>query len=311
MKYNKFNNKYRKILAVIGLSVILAGCGNSTGNVSVEPMPSTSVETDSAVEAPEISEPVLEDSDEEPVEEQIDDRFADATMIQTGENEYIIYADCPDNSNAPEISETLSRGDSVYFGGDGADFGISQNLIIAVMTHGLQTNPNNPTGINFDVWKDKPYDRIFKSLGSRSCVITTDQSLYNYPAYIQSDFKLDASGQISPNSLDACLTLLYSCITNTKGNITCAISLYEYGPDAWNQSMQECMDATGLTADEIYANYDATYVYQYDTLGLGSSTYANEVLKYIGDENIMITMFNPKNGVTEYTTTYTIERVNE
>lgn len=309
MKYNNFNNMQRiKYLVIIGLSVILAGCGNSADSVSVEPMPSTSVEADSAVEDPEISEPVIDDSAEVPVEEQIDDRLADATLIQTGENKYAMYIDCPDNSDAPEIAATLSNDNEWRIAADSELYGISENLLIAVLTHGMQIDSTNPAEISFEAWENVRFDGNAKSIGNMWGMLISNPAEYDIHVYSQANLTHNVNEPLEPDIRDACGLLLQDCITETNGNITCGLARYNVGPDVWNQLMQECMDATGLTADEIYANYDANYVYQNDTLGLGNPNYSNEVLEYVNGD-IIITSINPIDGKAGLSTTYSIERV--
>lgn len=67
------------------------------------------------------------------------------------------------------------------------------------------------------------------------------------------------------------------------------------------------MNATGLTAEEIYANYDSNYVLQYDTLGLGNPDFANGVLQYVGKGPIVISYFDENGGVT-HEDTYFLDR---
>ena len=70
--------------------------------------------------------------------------------------------------------------------------------------------------------------------------------------------------------------------------------------------MQEGVDGSGLTKEEICANYDAEFVSQYDTLGLADVSYVNNVLRYV-DGEIVVEEFGGYDVVIS-TTTYTIER---
>jgi len=304
MKYNKFNNKYRKILAVIGLSVILAGCGNSAGNVSVEPMPSTTVETDSAVEDPEISEPVLEDSDEEPVEEQIDDRFADATMIQTGENEYIIYADCPDNSEAEIIGETANIRNFDEYSIGAESLGISENLTTAIAAYGMQIDSNNVYQINYDAYMDKPYEYIDPRSAFAGADVHSTSVITNNP----NQYSGMRTYTIIPNDDILAQTLLRSCLDDTQ-NVSLALLKYFAGPDAFDQVIDACATATGLTREEICANYDARYVLQYDIEGLVDDSFINGILQYIASDDPIVIKYYDDNGKLARTDTYHIVRI--
>ena len=252
----------------------------------------TSVQEETGIEEGEQDEitPELEVETAPVIELPDEDKYPDATTIQTGENEYTLYVDCPDNSNAPEL-ETLPANDTTG-SISGAPFcGMSENLLIAVMTHGLQVDPMNAAQINFDAYMDKPVTINTKVFGTDTYVLTSNISAYgeNVLTYTLEDLKYDAITAINSDMYELCVAYIVDSINNTNGNITCALTRYNMGPDAWDQAMQECIDATGLTAEEIYANYDSSYVLQYDSLGLGDPNYANEVLQYIGDEPITIT----------------------
>ena len=67
------------------------------------------------------------------------------------------------------------------------------------------------------------------------------------------------------------------------------------------------MNATGCTAEQIYASYAAADVLSYDTLGLGDPNYVNDILQYIGNEPITVTEIDSA-GFDGITTTYTIDR---
>jgi hypothetical protein len=218
-----------------------------------------------------------------------------------------MHIDCPDNSNAPEIATTLSNDNEWRITASSELYGISENLLIAVLTHGMQVNLTNPTEISFEAWENRKFNGNIKSIGGNSFTFISNPVGFDPTIYSRANLVHDANGPFEDDVLSVCGLLLQDCITETNGNITCGLARYNVGPDVWNQLMQECMDATGLTADEIYANYDANYVYQNDTLGLGNPNYSNEVLEYVNGD-IIITSINPIDGKAGLSTTYSIER---
>ena len=53
----------------------------------------------------------------------------------------------------------------------------------------------------------------------------------------------------------------------TNGNIELGLAKY-WNPENFDKAMQECMNATGLTKEEICANYGIDFVASYDKTGL-------------------------------------------
>lgn len=299
---------FRAVLSATGM-LALMGCGKTVVDTTVEQQPTQTIETtidDPVVDVP-VVEPTTDVSDNTTVEPE-EDEFADATFIQTGEHEYTINLDCPDNSNAPEVSNAIANTDSMLLEGGSSISGISENLMVAVMTYGSQIDSTNPACINFEAWADKPYTINLPGLGPRTYCITADLSLYDRPMYTEDMLRTDANGELPASAYNVCGGLIHECVLATNGNVSCGIGMYLAGPDVWNRLMQQCMDANNLTADEIYAKYDANFVYQFDESGLVDHNNVNDVMQYIGNDEITITTFNSETGEEEYVTTYSVER---
>ncbi len=299
------------------IATILTACGKTVDTTPVTtPAPTTTIEHQ--VDDPVVDEPVVDNPEvgngegntnpTTPVESE--PVIENSTFVQTGENEYTVYVDCPDNSTAPELS-IIPADDSMYTLPSSAEsYGVSENLINAVLTHGMQVDPMNAAQINFDAYADQIFQIDVRYAGRFDCVITNDGSAYDEHAMlVYTPEKLsgnDAGAAI--DNIQLCAILLKKSIENTNGNITCALMRYNMGPEAWNQVMEECMNATGLTAEQVYAGYDAEYVMSFDTLGLGDPNYVNDILQYIGNEPITVTEIDSE-GINGETTTYTIDRV--
>ena len=288
-----------KKFAVSGALVagLLAGCGRTVDtNQTTTPAPTTSIET--TVDNPEVDAPVIDETNPGEVTDKPGTTVAatsaieNPTFVQTGDNEYTIYVDCPDNSNAPELSFISEHDDTGSLEAGSSRFGVSTNLLNAVMTHGMQVNPLDAAQINYDAYLDRPFEFNQLHFGTRTYVLTANPSNYDNGEvwYDVNDLKYNDPTLVSPFQYEVCAILLKDAIVNTNGNITCGLARYNMGPEAWDQAMKECMDATGLTAEEIYAAGDAYFVLSYDTKGLGDPNYVTEVLSYIGpDEPIVIT----------------------
>lgn len=303
-----------KKFAVSGALVagLLAGCGRTVDtNQTTTPAPTTSIET--TVDNPEVDVPVIDETNPGEVTDKPGTTVVDTTVIenpafvQTGDNEYTIYVDCPDNSDAPELS-FISDNDTVHALEGAAVYGPSFNLINAVMTHGMQVDPTNPAQINYDAYMDKPFEYNMPILGTYTCVLTNTPSNYgeNVETYTMSQVVCDDPTLIPLDAYDLCAILLDDAIVNTNGNLSCALARYNMGPEAWNQAMKECMDATGFTAEQIYAVGDATFVLSHATPGLGDPNYANEIFAYINGP-ITVTEIT-ESGRKGEVTTYIVDR---
>ena len=306
-----------KKIAIEGALIagLMAGCGRTVDNTPVTtPAPTTTIEhqvdNNDVVDNPEVDIPVVDDGQNAgPTTSAGGDSALDnPTFVLTGENEYTVYVDCADNSNAPELDVLLADDTMHTFPGSAESYGVSENLINAVLTHGMQVDPNNMLQINYDAYADQVFEIDVRYAGRFDCVITNDGSAYDENVMlVYTPEKLsgnDAGAAI--DNIQLCAILLKKSIENTNGNITCALMSYR-DPNAWNQAMEECMNATGLTAAQIYAGYDAAYVMSFDTLGLGDPDYVNGVLQYIGNEPITVTEIDSE-GINGETTTYIVDR---
>lgn len=296
-----------------GLLFTLMGCGKTVVDTTVEQQPTQTIET--TIDDPVVDVPVVEptadvsDNEVEPEEDKPD--FSDATFIQTGENEYTINIDCSDNSNAQELSFLPSRDTAGNLSGPAGRYGISVNLLNAVMTHGMQVDPLNAAGLNFDAYIDEVVQVNGAITGTGTYVLTNDPSAHEDVRYVYTldDLKYADVNFIPDGVYRLCAVYLADSINATNGNIELGVGRYEVGPEIFDNAMQECMNATGLTREEICANYGIDFVVPYDKTGLLNANDVIETLSYIApDEAIVITTFN-SNGDEVCSTSYTLNRV--
>lgn len=285
-----------------GLLFTLMGCGKTVVDTTVEQQPTQTIETtvdDPVVDVP--VEPTTDVSDNTTVE---DDKPT-PTFVMTGENNYTLYVDCPDESNAPEIQETI---DMYEYDAWSFSHGVSSNLVNAVLTNGIQVDPLNAAQLNYDLYKNCVISDVDRYGREKKYVITDDYTQYeNDESYVPLCDLSYNEGDIIPAHVGiACTVILKDSINQTNGNISLALMRYHVGPEVFDQWIQECVDGTGLTKEDIYKNYDAEFVSQYDALGLADASYVNDVLRYV-DGEIVVEEFGGYDVVIS-TTTYTIER---
>ena len=188
---------------------------------------------------------------------------------------------------------------------------VPDNLLAAVLTHGAQIDANDITGINFEKWMDYQFNVNVIVTGRVPCVLTDTPSMYENTWVFergQLSYNLNAGDTLPSSMCQMSAVLLKDSLNYTNDNITCALTRYYIGPNDWNVVMKECMDATGLTEEEIYSNYDSTYVLSYDVAGIGNAyaDCASEVLQYAGNE-IVIKHIDASGRNTTFVT-YTVDR---
>ena len=294
------------VLGSTMLVSLMAGCGRVVDtNQPTTPAPTTTIET--TVE-PVVDEPVVEDEAVKPGETSDvtvtpaeESNLPEPTFVQTGDNAYTVYVDCPDNSNAPELQEVYNtyRDDAIYHASYG---GVSENLINAILTVGQ--NNGDLRIIDFDAYKDYKFDSYDFHYNLDTPVALTDD-------INQYDGSVLTVTRDQYNTFDGQYQYAFSFIVNnafetTNYNYTCALEALIQGPNNWNTLMQECIDATGLTAEEIYAKYDAAFVMSYDTLGLANPEFPNQVTSYISEP---VTVKRQNDNGEYVDVTYNIEKV--
>ena len=228
-------------LAVSGILAVslLAGCGGTVDIASENiPAPVESIEItadDPEVDDGNVTDPV-DVSDISGTSAEVSPVIENPTFVQTGDYEYTIYVDCPDNSNAPELS-FIAENDTVGALDGAAGNGPSVDLINAVMTHGMQVDSLNAAQINRDAYLDKPFEANLPVLGKVTYVFTDDASKYdeNYMILTVDEVKYSDQTLIPRETYRLCAILLEDAIVNTNGNLTCALTRYNMGPEAWDQ----------------------------------------------------------------------------
>ena len=304
---NKLPMDIKKFAISMGfLTMVLTACGkNVVDTTQTNPNPTQTVETQvtPVEEDPEVTIPVVEPTDPtnntetNPV---VEDKYPDATIEKTGDNSYVMHIDCPDNSNAEIIAQTANiyQFDIYLYGVETS--GISPNLATAIAAYGMQIDSNNVYQINYDAYKDKPfayYDplAVYANTDPHATVVITDN-----PSAYPEDYYIKSTDM--PNDFSTAKQIFRNCLDETH-NVSLALLRYYAGPDAFEQVIDACTTATGLTREEICANYDANYVLKYDTTGIITNhNCVNDTLQYVAPgEPINISYFDENGNTTDYT----------
>ena len=130
----------REIKVKVGGTVVffglltLMGCGKTNQDTVVTPEPDTTIETVVEPEDDEITIPT-DISDNEvvtPVEEEKE--LPEPPFVLTGDNQYTVYVNCADNSNAEELKTVYNEGSDIIE--NSHHFGVSPELTAAVLAYG-------------------------------------------------------------------------------------------------------------------------------------------------------------------------------
>ena len=165
----------------------------------------------------------------------------------------------------------------------------------------MQIDSLNSYQINYDAYKDRPftyYDPLAAMQGDRDphavVVITDNPGAYPEDYYIKSTDM--------PNDFSTATQIFRNCLDETH-NVSLALLRYYAGPDAFDQVMDACSAATGLTREEICANYDAEYVLEYDTTGIiPNHNCVTDTLQYVAPgDPINISYFDENGNTTDFT----------
>ena len=306
MKKINIEELKNKIKAKTGITIVfgallltLMGCGKTNQDTQVTTGPDTTVET--TIDDPEVDVPVVEPvtdvsgNDAEPVEE---NEFPEPTFVLTGDNQYTVYVNCADNSNADEL-QTVMNGQN-YIENTSNFYGVSQNLLYAFMASGAKKGTDNLFQIDFDAYKDKEFS-AYHFYGNFEMPVVFTDTPDSYPGNVLIATREDLSNGSSIYE-GACAVIINNAFSLTNFNMTLAIEYVLIGPDNFYKMMDECKDATGLSYEEICASYDLDFVASYDTLGLANVEGVYEILSYIpNDDPVTITQMG-SNGEPVVTT---------
>ncbi len=286
------------------VATVLTACGKTVEtNTPATPGPDTTIETVVEPIDEEKTEPnIEEDHNKTPDDQEVkpeENNLPEPTFVQTSENNYTVTVNCSDNSNAPEVQTAHQYscvGDSEMVSG------VSPELIAAIIASGIQ-NGENYSRIDFDACKDyvfQTYDFAFRmdtpivftdtpeNYDNNTCTITRDE-------YGKFD---DGYRYLLP-------LIVQETFIKTDFNLTCALARINEGPVGWDQMVQECATMRGISVAEIYANYDARFVYE--TLGLEYPGFAEEIISMVpSDGKIYTPRFNDDGSISKVT--YTIDR---
>ena len=270
--------------AIACSTLMLSACGNNASDVSDAQIDDV-VESDAEEmddeevgdekESEEDSNEVDYEQEVEPAEE---NNLPEPTFVQTGENNYTVTVDCPDNSNSPEVQTAQGYDEAIGYASIG---GVSENLITAVLAAGVK-NGGNLGQINFDAYNDYVFDVYDFHYGwDATAVFTKTPENYGNDVYIVTQEQFNTfDGQYQY----VMSFVMQNALKKTNYNLTCALDYYQ-DPVKWEQIMQEFEAQTGLSADEIYANYDARTIYE--TLGKEYPGFAEEVISMISPDEVV------------------------
>jgi hypothetical protein len=178
-------------------------------------------------------------------------------------------------------------------------WGISSNVIMAILTQesaGLQTNLMQ---IQFSSWKDQvltEYD--FVNNKYQSIVLSE-----NPEKYVGKNITVISSKDLEnkvTNISVACVILRY-CLERMDYNTVAAIQAYNLGVNNMNTVLKETSKQTGISIEDILSDPTNVDFLDYTSIvGCGDPEYLNNVSRYLIDsDDITIKVFNDDGTIDE------------
>lgn len=167
-------------------------------------------------------------------------------------------------------------------------WGISFNLVMAMLTQESGGYKTNLMQIEFDVWKDQEIK-----------VYNFADGVYNFFVLTENPEKYDRSRItcITPSDLDNPITnISIGCVLLRKSaeymdyHVLAAIQCYNLGKGNMDKVLEAAAIDTGQSIDDMLADQENVTFYQYtDTVDVGDPEYLSNVFAFLNDYGDVIT----------------------
>lgn len=247
---------------------------------------------------------LINELEEEDNKDLIDELTADENQELADENTESYYESYTLNlykSNTPDLQKAE---DAKIFMDTiekySAKWGISSNLILAMLTQETGGYKPNLMQIEFDEWDDYPmthYD--FINHRYQTVVLTDNPENYNKKGYtiISRD---DLYNKITNISV-ACV-ILRTSVEFMNGNIGAGIQCYNFGPGAMKDVLSACSKDTGVSVNDILSDQTSSTFMNYTDVmppTYGDHEYLYNVSKYLDDNNIEYKTYDKNSDSTK------------
>ena len=143
-------------MTIISLALV-SGCGQKTDASVVDQPAVTSVQAETGIEEDEQDEiiPEVEEEITPVVELPEEDKYPGATVVQTSDNHYTLYVDCPDNSEADVMEQVAVLPEYAGFYYGSGNTGMSGDMAAAITAYGVEIGASDTLQINYAAWEDR------------------------------------------------------------------------------------------------------------------------------------------------------------
>ena len=170
-------------------------------------------------------------------------------------------------------------------------WGISPNIIMAMLTQESAGKQSNLMQIQFDSWIDgvlTEYD--FVNERYQSIVLTDNPEMYegkNITIITREDL------QNKVTNISVACVILRHCLEKMDYNILASIQAYNLGWPNMNTVLKTTSENTGLSVDELLSDQTNTEFTNYTYIvNCGDSNYVSNVVRYLTDGEITIQTIN-------------------
>lgn len=179
-------------------------------------------------------------------------------------------------------------------------WGISPNLILAILTQETGGYVSNLMQIEFNQWIDMPlteYD--FTNQRYQTIVLTDNPKKYNGKGYTVIT-REDLKNKITNISVGC--VILRSSVKYMNYNIAAGIQCYNFGPGAMEIVLRACSKDTGVSVGEILSDQtNSTFMDFTDVMpdNYGDHEYLYNISKYLDDNDIEYKMHDKSTNTTK------------
>ena len=209
---------------------------------------------------------------------------------------YNIDIDCPERSNDTGIV-SIQNNYREYAERIGSKWGVSPNLVLAILTQETHGQETNLMQINFDTKKDEVYT-VYNFQTNEYCKYVLTDNPNKYSSDITTITRQDLTNPFTNMSV---AIIYYRSVLNSyaKNNPIAAIELYNKGPGNFDTIMQTATYKTGLSRDQLLDNIENPIYLDYSyACNAGDSNYVANVLQYLNGD-MTISYVDENNNTSE------------
>ena len=211
-------------------------------------------------------------------------------------NIFNVDIDCSERSEEYDIVEIQNKYRD-YAERIGAKWGVSPNLVLAILTQETHGQETNLMQINFDTKKDEVYT-VYNFQTNEYCKYVLTDNPSKYKSDVTTITRQDLTNPFTNMSV---AIIYYRSVLSTyaNNNPIAAIEVYNKGPRNFDININAATNNTGLSRDQLLNNIENPIYLDYSyACNAGDPKYVPNVLQYLNGDMI-ISLVDENNNITE------------